>query len=122
MNITPSLIYWITRLDSIIVFDVIALILSLLASIVFGFGYSVVRCEDGEEKASGLIKPLKTSISVLVISTIVAMFVPSSKEGASMIVIPRVANSESVKDIGDGIVTLAKEWLEELKPSAKKDK
>lgn len=39
-----------------------------------------------------------------------------------MIVIPRVANSESVKDIGDGIVTLAKEWIEELKPSAKEDK
>ena len=121
MNITPSLIYWITRLDSVIVFAVIALLLSLGASIVIGFGYSVVKCEDGEEKASGLIKPLKTSISVLVISTIVAVFVPSSKEGAAMIVIPRVANSESVKDIGDGIVTLAKEWIEELKPSTKKE-
>ena len=121
MNITPSLIYWITRLDSIVMSAVIALILSLIGSIVLIFGYSVIKYEGGGDEADVLVKPLKHILWVLAISTVTAVFVPSSKEVAAMIVIPRVANSESVKDIGDGIVTLAKEWIEELKPSAKKE-
>ena len=42
---------------------------------------------------------------------------PTAKEFAAMIVVPRVANSESLQDIGTGIVGLAKAWLEELKTS-----
>lgn len=123
MNITPSLIYWITMLDSIIAVSVIASILLFVALIVYCFLYIGFRyIEDEEEKASCLSKQIKHILSVLAISTVTSVFVPSSKEVAAMIVIPRVANSESVKDIGDGIVTLAKDWIEELKPSAKKDK
>lgn len=122
MNITPSLIYWITRLDSVIVSATIALILSLIVSVAVSFAYAIVKYGEKNDDADALAKPLKHLFSVLAISTVVAVFVPSSKEVAAMIVIPRVANSESVKDISEGIVTLAKEWIEELKPSAKKDK
>ena len=122
MNITPSLIYWITRLDTAITFAIIALILSFIASVAVGFTYVIVKYEEGNDKAKPLAKPLKRIVCVLAISTVTAVFAPSSKECAAMIVIPRVANSECIKDIGDGIVTLAKEWIEELKPSVKKDK
>lgn len=43
-------------------------------------------------------------------------FVPTTKEMAAVIVIPKVANSESVQGLGEGVVELAKSWMEELKP------
>lgn len=33
-----------------------------------------------------------------------------------MFVIPRIANSQTVKELGEPIVGLAKEWCEELNP------
>ena len=45
-----------------------------------------------------------------------AVLVPTTREVAAIIVIPRIANSESVEKIGTGIVDLATAWLEELKP------
>lgn len=42
--------------------------------------------------------------------------VPTTKEMAAIIVIPKVANSESVQGLGEGVVELAKAWMQELKP------
>lgn len=42
--------------------------------------------------------------------------VPTTKEMAAIVVIPRVANSESVQGLGEGVVDLAKAWMAELKP------
>lgn len=47
-------------------------------------------------------------------------FVPTTKEMAAIVVIPRVANSESVQGLGEGIVDLAKVWMQELRPDTVK--
>lgn len=48
--------------------------------------------------------------------------IPSTKQMAAIIVVPKIANSEVVAEMGDTakeLVGLAKAWLVELKPKAK---
>jgi hypothetical protein len=49
----------------------------------------------------------------------VACFIPTTKELAAILILPKIANSQDVQAIGQGVVDLAKEWLVELKPKAK---
>ena len=43
----------------------------------------------------------------------------ASKGLAAIYVIPKIANSQTVNDLGEGVVTLAREWIEELRPAKK---
>lgn len=44
---------------------------------------------------------------------------PTSQEAAAIKIIPRIANNEDVQGVGTELVTLAKDWLHELKPKGK---
>ena len=50
-------------------------------------------------------------------SIAICVFVPTTREMAAIYVVPKIANSETVKDLGEGIVTLAREWIQELRPN-----
>lgn len=43
-------------------------------------------------------------------------FIPSTKEMAAIIVLPKIVNNEKVQDAGNKLFDLAVEWLEDLKP------
>lgn len=107
MEISGWTIYWLTRLDSIQ--DALCTI-----AVIFGvcglFGSIVMFCELG--KKWGII------LWAIIIPWLVAgaALTPSTKDMAAIIVIPKMANSETVHEIGGEMVRLAREWLDELRP------
>ena len=121
--ITQSQMYWLTRLDGIhgcmIPFDFIA-IFSAIGFVLSMIGYILAR--DNQEKE--LAKNLKNSRWVcswmflvsFLISVITTIFVPTTKEMAAILVVPRIVNSEKIQTAGNKIYDLAVEWMEELRP------
>lgn len=120
--ITPSLVYWITRLDAIIVAARAVAIPSFLLLALGLLGSFVATADEmGEPFYSLWKKVVRVAALALVVSGTVLVLTPTKREMAAIIVLPRIANSETVAEIGDGVKTLAVEWLEELRPNKKGD-
>lgn len=120
--ITEWTIYWLTRLDGIhdaSYFLAFALLgFGLFASIGYPAFSDIFQNDEG--KKSRMIR-LTVRLQVLsfafgLMAWIACLLTPSTKEMAAIIVIPRIANSQTVKEIGTSVVDLAKEWIEELHP------
>ena len=52
-------------------------------------------------------------------AALTAALTPSTKDMAAILVIPRIANSEKVQDVGNRLYDLAVEWAEELRTRKK---
>ena len=135
MNITPSMIYWLTRLDEFsfmfgIVF--VCIVAVSLANVIGGFVAMDAASTDqlchperlSENKHNIKVRfgrAVKLALVALLVG-VVNSFIPSTKQAAAIIVIPKIANSEVVAEMGDTakeLVCLAKSWLIELKPQPK---
>lgn len=115
MTISQSTVYWITRCDGFFHAGVVFAILFLIAT-------SLLTMYIMLEESNLFAKCIWVVCVIGVISSVsTALLVPTTKEIAAIIVIPRLANSLTVKELGDDVVTLAKEWLEELRPNKKGD-
>lgn len=118
MNITTSMIYWLTRLDYIREFFVVVSIVFGVASVIMLFAY----ISDKAERSSLGLAPsvsgkLTAWVSVVALAAAVcSLLVPSTQEAAAMIVAPRLANSETVRGLGSDLVDLAHAWMKELRP------
>lgn len=118
--ITPSLVYWITRLDAVRQAAGALCVLSVLA-VASGL-FALFICA-----ADGVLDPFRSiwrnvtrvAAVVLAVFGLVLVLTPTKQEMAAIIVLPKIANSETVAEIGDGVKTLAVEWLEELRPGKK---
>lgn len=117
MELSAWTIYWITRCDAICV----AATFITIAFAVIALSW-IPMCLSLECKPKTLAVGEIVFIPMFVLSLGIAVFVPSTKETAAIIVIPKIANSQEVKDISAGIVELAKEWIVELKPKKKDEK
>ena len=136
MNITPSMIYWLTRLDEFsfmfgIVF--VCIVIVALMNVIGGF-YSLDSASNdqlynrperlAENKHNIKVRfgrAFKLALVALLVG-VVNSFIPSTKQAAAIVVIPKIANSEVVAEMGDTakeLVCLAKSWLIELKPQPK---
>ena len=117
--ITPWTIYWITRASSIS--NTLTAVTAVLG--IIGAALMVVcaiAASSGErEDAKGLLRAGGKVAILFAISLVASILTPTTKELAAMIVIPKVANSESVQQLGGGIVDLANQWLVELAPKKK---
>lgn len=120
--ITESTIYWLTRLDHIH---------SLLEAFNFVLILAVCFCFMGlipciVEEEPQIFSKLKNwgfiFLTVLFFSAVVGAMLPTTKEYAAIKVIPAIANNQDVKDIGNDIVDLAKDWLKQMKPKALPEK
>ena len=136
MNITPSMIYWLTRLDEFsfmlgIVF--VCIVAVSLANVIGGFiamdsastdklyNRPELLSEDKHNIKVRFGRAVKLALVALLVG-VVNSFIPSTKQAAAIIVIPKIANSEIVAEMGDTakeLVGLAKAWLVELKPQSK---
>ena len=114
MSITPEMMYWLTRCDSIVTASAI---LAVAFGILFALTLILIIIVQDESKSVFVICPLAFVIGMIFAATCV--FVPSTREMAAIYVVPKIANSQTVKDLGEGVVTLASEWLEELRPAKK---
>lgn len=118
--ITPSDIYWLTRLDGIndlfSALAILAFVISIIGLIAGCIYVSMSWTEDERDGGKAVLSmSFKTAIVATVLATL-AVLTPTTKEAAAIIVIPKVANSESVQQLGDGIIDLANQWLKELAP------
>lgn len=115
--ITPSDIYWLTRLDVINVMLLILTALTCIGAAFVGMGYLMFSADKDEEGYSRWLGKLAAKIAIVCgIFAALAVLTPTTKEAAAIIVIPRIANSESVQQLGEGVVALAQDWLKELSP------
>lgn len=142
--ITPSTIYWLTRLDGIrhsligdcefLVFvsvtaTVISAVLFLMSNFTGNEHYDMFEGKSDEELNNiheAMRKWSWNTIKCAIAGTVLAsllhssyILTPTTREMAAIIVVPRVANSETVQQLGDGIVNLAQEWMKELAPKKK---
>lgn len=67
----------------------------------------------------GSLKVLKIPFIVAVISGLIAIFTPSSKTVAAMIIIPPVLNNEQVQQFPSNVLEFVNEYLKEAKKSLK---
>lgn len=118
--ITPSLIYWITRLDAVRQAAGGLCVLSVLAVGGGLFALFVCTADDVPDPFRSIWRNVtRVAAVVLAVFGLVLVLTPTKQEMAAIIVVPRIANSETVAEIGDGVKTLAVEWLEELRPGKK---
>lgn len=118
--ITPSLIYWITRLDAVRSAAGALCVHSVLAVAGGLFALFVCVADDVPDPFCTIWRNVARVAAVtLAVSGLVLVLTPTKREMAAIIVVPRIANSETVAEIGDGVKTLAVEWLEELRPNKK---
>lgn len=133
--ITPSTIYWITRLDSINRVLCFINCLVFIAVIAFAILAVILICKgkdyssDSEDRIRAInnvgwrmLKRLSIPASAFLLIASVLAFIPTTKEAAAMYVIPAVVNNEQLRDTGNKIFELASEWLEELRPCKKNNK
>lgn len=136
--ITEELMYWITRLDHVlemargalminsIVFVVAAIVLLLNMDLDNGNNSKQTPCKKGMEPSQDQLKlkrymgiAIWASGLVVIASSLVMTFVPTTREMAAIKVIPAMANSDGLREIGEDLQRLAKEWIEELHPKKK---
>ena len=119
-EITPALVYWITRIED---FKFLGIVVGTIGVFIGTFLFLPMNddCFDKSEKAV-MRKAQKLLLLAGTIGFLLAVFLPTQKEMAAIIVIPRIANSETVEQRGDGVKTLALEWMEELRPNKKDNK
>ena len=98
------------------VFGIVTLSVSLIAVFLGGF-----FLETNEEVGS-FRERFKQTLVIGTATTLFGLMVPNSREMAAIYVVPKIANSESLAEIGQSVKTLFVEWAEELRPSKGKEK
>ncbi len=107
--ITPMQVYWITRLDSAC--GLFVMIIVLLSSIEL---FLLIHCfaEDTlKENMRKLIFIGIVDFSVLVFG----LFIPTTKEMATIIMLPKIANSEFAQGVPSDALELKKMAMEYLR-------
>lgn len=121
MNITPFTIYLISRLTPLHEFFTTIIILSVIAMVVCAIAIIAVGIDgDWGDHAPRVVRRFFVWILyAFLFFGACTVVVPTTKDAAAMIVIPRIANSQTVHELGESVVGLAKAWCDELKPGNK---
>lgn len=120
MEITTTTMYWISRMDAI---STTVGFISIVSGILSGMTF-MIRLLDGadgnpslDEKALRRLSAICATVSILTAAAY--MFIPTTKDCAAMYVIPKIANSQTVKELGTLAVENTKQWLDGLAPDRK---
>lgn len=109
--ITTTQMYWLVILDNI------ALVSAVLA-VVGGVSFLFTAVGAAVDELPRWTTILSACVSLVALTSLV--FVPSTKQMAAIIVVPKLANSEKVQTVGNQLYDLAVEWMEELRPKKEK--
>ena len=113
---TTQKMYWLTRLDYIT--NTLDLITIGLAIAFVGVGLvGVLELSCAKEHAREILRISAKLFCAAILSSIVRTFIPSTKEMAAIIVVPKIVNNEKVQETGNKLYDLAVEWLDALKPA-----
>ena len=125
--ITPTQMYWLVKLDDLrhvlkcITWlpIVLAVVIGVMAFATFMMTFDAKS--ETRKEATGDIASLMVwfvfMLLIVVALQVVAAFMPSTRQMAAIIVVPKIANSEQVQTVGNKLYDLAVEWMDELKPS-----
>ena len=130
--ITSSFMYWITRLDEVCcVVGILAAIATAGAIFVaFPLAIEYFSWSDHDRKYRDdindtSIPALRKVFLWLAISSIALLmadiFIPTTKDAAAIMVVPKIANSESVEEISTAVKDAAIKWLKETAEEVKKE-
>lgn len=114
MTLTAWDIYWVTRLDEIS----IALGLAIPALLIV-LALSTFVCFVTDFEIKGAKKLACWLVPWIIGLTLVNTLIPNTKQAAAIIVLPEIVNSEAVQQLPGELTTLAREWLQELRPAKK---
>ena len=122
------LVYWVLMLDNIqiafgliLFFSIIGFIISLVT---FGILISDAYDEEDEKPFRSLrrkiIKPLSI---IIVLSSFILIFMPSTEQLAAIYLIPKIVSNQSIKQLPPKLSKLALEYVnKELKLESKNDR
>jgi len=118
--ITTTQMYWLTRLDRFSSDMPHWLVLVLIIIMFVTLFVALVKYDDSEDVYKLFRNVFFVGIVPVLLAIFVIMtFVPSTKEMAAILVIPKIVNNEKVQQAGDRLYQLAIEWMEELSPKKK---
>jgi hypothetical protein len=130
MEISPFIVYLITRLDCAnIVITTTLTILIVMAIALSVTLFCSLMCEDAddiEDRRSKIMPLLKPITIIIIVLSLTRILLPTSKQACAIIVVPAIANSRVVqqtlpKSI-DRIVELAGDYLVNLLSDEQTDK
>ena len=127
--ITSMQLYWITRLDSFQGFCMFLISASLVAFIGAFVSYQCIygslyteSYEVIEERQKKLrVRWMIFSGSIFLVSSFLAVFIPSTKEMSAILIIPKIANSDFVETIPSEMTDLKKMAIDYLKDKMKSE-
>lgn len=108
MTITPMQMYWITRLDSV------GALTCGITVICFVFALFTLGCIEVSTKPAKYVGAPLVILGAL--SLCLNAFIPTTKEMAAILIIPKIVNNEKVQGLPDKVMGLADAWIEDLKP------
>lgn len=124
--ITQTQMYWLVKLDDMrgVITGIMWLPISVAIIIgILAISALLASIDDPMEKKKEILEGVwkcgvwcASLIVVAVVIHIAGAFVPSTKQMAAIIVVPKIANSEKVQTVGNQLYDLAVEWMNELKP------
>lgn len=122
MEITPQLIYWITRVDEIkSMLDRIQIpfyMFGMMGTLGLILWVVLKRCNDEDianvPRFVYFVGPVLLVIGMFI--SALHMMIPTTKDIAAIIVVPAIVNNEKVKELPSRFLDLGNAWLEELKP------
>ena len=119
-EITPSFIYWITRLDGIKTFLAVVCVFSVVSLIIFIIS-SVLTATNKDDTYRIQVKGLKISLFIFLITALSEIFTPCTKQACAMYVIPKIINNEKIQEVGKEFYDLALDWMKEMHPKKSKE-
>ena len=121
--ITATQLYLITRLDSIhctLGFAIVSALLFSATCAIAGFLTNVdIYDKDAPTRREQLLRRSRRVFAICVVTMFCESLIPSTKEMAAIIVVPRIANNERLQEAGNRLFDLAAAWMEELSPKKK---
>lgn len=119
MTITPLEMYLITRLNyisNVTTFFAVLIGLILIPLIAGVLGMKASNQDETDPEFKVPYKTMKILSVVFLFCLTTAVFTPSTKEMAAIIVVPEIVQSEKVEKIGNEFYDLALDWMKELHP------
>ncbi len=125
--ITTTQMYWLVKLDDIrcvfgdtLWFPIAWIIVVAIVSFAAFLG-TIDEMEDKRRKVHAILKKaLWTCVPMLfliVIIQVTVALVPSTRQMAAIVVLPKIVNNEKVQTMGNRLYDLALEWMEEMRPA-----
>ena len=118
MEITSTMLYLISRLDNIQIMSV----LFIITGIIMGTIGCIVYTDNYSGNQAFGKKVFTISIIIVIINSLISVLIPTTKEMATIIILPRIVNSDSIEQIQKDSGELYGLALEKLKEMLKKEK